>query len=113
MQQLRSELMALSTRANAILRPVLEDYSKLAGQLARGNKQKVAERIAQIEQYRNSVLHRITDIADYLNWFEATQIGTRSGAFDSYLKAANEISLQDNRRSGPIAEYMDQLQQEF
>jgi hypothetical protein len=113
MQQLRADLTALSTRANAILRPVLDDYSSLAAQLARGKTRGVAERIAQIELYRNSVLNRMTDIGDYLNWFEATQLGTRSGAFDSYLKAANEISAQESRRSTPITEYMDQLQQEF
>jgi hypothetical protein len=113
MQKLRADLAGLSTRANAILRPVLDDYAQLATQLARGKTRGAAERIARIEQYRNSVLNRMTDIADYLNWFEATQIGTRSGAFDGYLKAANELKVQESRRSGPITEYMDQLQQEF
>jgi hypothetical protein len=37
----------------------------------------------------------------------------RSGAFDSYLKVANEISERDRKRSDPIARYLDSLEKEY
>jgi ribosomal 50S subunit-associated protein YjgA (DUF615 family) len=113
MGALRSALAALSTQGNALLRPALNDYAQLALDVQRGKTKQVRERVVRIEQYRAAVLQRNGEIADYLNWYEATQIGARSNAFDSYLKAANEISEQEARRKTPIAEYLDQLQQEF
>lgn len=110
---LRKNLSTLEARANAILRPVLRDYGQLAHDIARSRLKNASDRLEQIEQYRTLVLHRIGEIADYLNWYEATQIGTRSGAFDSYLKAANDLSAQEARRRNPIAQYLDELQQEF
>jgi hypothetical protein len=113
MGALRSSLAALGTQANALLRPALNDYAQIALDVQRGKTKHVRDRVARIEQYRTAVLHRNGEIADYLNWYEATQIGARSNAFDSYLKAANEISQEEARRKTPIAEYLDQLQKEF
>jgi hypothetical protein len=59
------------------------------------------------------VLRRCSDIADYLNWFEATQMGSRSNTFDNYLKTANEISEQDRKQKSPIARYLDEFELEF
>ena len=70
------EIVALSTRANAQLRPVLAGYEEIFARLARGTTRGVNERVHRVETYRTAVLHRTTDIADYLNWFEATQLGT-------------------------------------
>jgi hypothetical protein len=109
----RHEVIALSTRANALMKPVLSEYEQLFAQLARGKTRGVRERLALIEEYRAAVVHRIADIGDYLNWFEATQMGSRSGAFDSYLKVANEISEHDRKRSDPISRYLDSLEREY
>jgi hypothetical protein len=105
--------VALSARGNALLRPVISEYSALALQLQRGKTRNVPERLAGIEEYRQAVLHRMTEISDYLSWFEATQFGTRSDAFDGYLKVAREITAAEARRENPISKYLDQLQQEF
>jgi cytochrome c peroxidase len=61
------------------------------------------------------VLHRRGEIADYLNWFEATQLGTRSSAFDSYLLTARTIEREKMRTAASleIAKYLDLLQEEF
>ena len=48
-----------------------------------------------------------------LNWYEATQLGTRTNAFDSYLKAANEVSREEMRRDDPIARYLNLLEKEY
>jgi hypothetical protein len=109
----QKSLIALSTQANALIRPVVADYEEIFGLLARGKTRRLAERIEETERYRATILHRRGEIADYLNWYEATQLGTRTNAFDSYLKAAHELSRDEAHRSEPIAKYLDQLEQEY
>jgi hypothetical protein len=106
-------IIALGSRANALYRPVIADYEAVFASLSKGNKRGVRERLAAGEHTRALVIRRTADIADYLNWFEATQMGLRSDTFDSYLKTANEISTQNQRRAGPIGEYLDELEKEF
>ena len=106
-------IVTLSARANALYRPVLVDYEQAFALLARGKTGGVRERLARIDQYRTSVLRRTAEIADYLNWYEGTQLGGHSNAFDSYLKTASEISEQEQKRRDPIARYLDDFEQEY
>jgi len=108
-----TEVIALSTRANALMRPVVSDYEQIFALLSRGKTHGLRERLAKAEEYRALVLRRTSDIADYLNWWEATQMQSRSGTFDSYLRTASEISEQDRKQKGPIEEYLDQMELEF
>jgi hypothetical protein len=108
-----AEILQLSTRANALLRPVVDDYEKTFTLLARGKTHGLRARLAKTEEYRAFALRRTSDIADYLNWFEGTQMKSRSETFDDYLKTANEISEQDRKQTGPISQYLDALEQEF
>jgi hypothetical protein len=107
------EILALSTRANTLFRPVIADYEEIFSLLSRGKSRGMRDRLAKADESRRAVLRQTTEIADYLNWFEATQMGTLSGAFDNYLKTANEISEQDQKRKSPIGRYLDELEQEF
>jgi len=107
------EILELSTRSNALMRPVVVDYEQIFSLLARGKKRGIRDRFASAEKYRSFALRRISDIADYLNWFEGTQMKSRSETFNSYLKTANELSDQDRKQKGPIGEYLDELEQEF
>ena len=108
-----AEIVALSARANTLMRPLVGDYEEIFALLARGKTHGLRDRLAKVEEYRVFVLKRTSQIADYLNWFEATQMKTRSGAFDNYLKTANEISEQDRQQKGAIDRYLDELEQEF
>lgn len=109
----RGELVELSTRASALFRPVLTDYVQIFSLLARGKSHGVHDRLVKAEQYRSFVLHRCSDIADYLNWFEGTQMGSKSDTFANYLKTANEILEQDRKQKNPIARYLDEFELEF
>ncbi len=106
-------LVALSTRANALYRPVLGEYEEICALLARGKTRGMRARLDRVGEYRASVLRRVAEIADYLNWYEGTQMGVRSNAFDGYLKTANEISDLDRVRRDPIARYLDAIQKEY
>jgi hypothetical protein len=108
-----TEIVALSARANPLMRPVMVDYEEIFALLSRGKTHGLRDRLSKAEDYRTFVLKRTTAIADYLNWFEATQMKTRSGAFDNYLKTATELSEQDRQQKNAIGRYLDQLEQEF
>ncbi|MEP6669487.1 MAG: hypothetical protein ABJF10_10065 [Chthoniobacter sp.] len=108
-----AEIIALGTRGNALLRPVVTDYEQIFALLARGKTRGMRERLAKVEEYRAFVLKRMSEIADYLNWFEATQMKTKSGAFDNYLKTVNELSDQARKQKGPIERYLDELEKQF
>ena len=107
------ELVELSTRAGALLQPVVVDYEQIFALLARGKTRGLRDRLAKAEEYRAFAARRMSDIADYLNWFEGTQMKSRSGTFDNYLKTANELSEQDRKQNGPIGRYLDELELEF
>lgn len=108
-----AKIIALSTRANAVFRPILVDYEAAFSLLARGKTKGVSERLASVQKYRTTVLQRMSDIADYLNWFEATQpVGTKHD-FDEYLKTARDIAEEDRKQRDPIARYLDALEREY
>ena len=69
--------------------------------------------MAKAEEYRQRALRRVSDISDYLNWFEATQMQSRSGVFDDYLKTAREISEQDRKQKSLVGKYLDELEKEL
>jgi cytochrome c peroxidase len=60
-------------------------------------------------------VQRGNDITDYMNWYEATQVRTYSGAFDSYLKTARDLDREDaeRKKNDPISRYLDTLEKEF
>lgn len=108
-----NEVVALATRANLLMRPVVADYEKIFGMLEQGKTRGMRERLAKAEEYRALVTKRSSEIADYLNWFEATQMKTMSGAFDNYLHTAEELSEQDRKHKGPISRYLDEIESQF
>jgi len=114
-QAQQKEIVALSTKANPLLRPVLADYEEVFALLGKGRTRGVAERIHQAEVYRTAVLERKNEISDYLNWFEATQMGGRSGAFDNYLRAARAVEKESphTTTSAAISAYLDIIEDEL
>lgn len=104
----------LLTKAHPLLRPVLTEYQQIAGELARGKTRNVDKSLASIANYRSMIVERMDKISDYLNWFEATQMPERSGAFEGYFKAAEALeNQQPRRRVDALSRYVDQVEREF
>jgi len=108
----QASLVTLSAQANALYRPIIAEYEQLFALLARGKTRGIRERLTKVEQYRESVLRRTVDIADYLNWFEATQMSAKSNAFEGYLKIANELEAP-LKRTDPITQYLDEIEEQL
>lgn len=108
-------VIALSTRANAVFQPVVAGYEQVLALLIRGKTKDLRQRMANIEVYRGTVLHRMDDIANYMNWYEATQLGIRSEAFEGFLRAARDAE-QDTRSLAPaeaIRRYLDSFEKQL
>ena len=52
----------------------------------------------------------MSEIDDYMNWFEATQMSSGSGNFTGYLKAADQSQGPAPRRHDPLSVYVDALE---
>jgi hypothetical protein len=113
LQKFGRELLLLAARANPVLRPVIQDYQQIAGQLVLGKNRAVAARLIELKTLRAKLSARMSDVDDYMNWFEAAKLQTRSGNFDDYLKAADDLAVQRPRRRGPVSVYLDAVEQEF
>ncbi len=117
LEQARAGVVGLGIRANALFRPVLSEYEQILGRLIRGKTGDIPERLASVEALRKRVLQRAGAISDYLNWYEATQLGVPSKDFESFMRASKDISAEGPSRSSTqakrISEYLDQLEAEF
>lgn len=103
-------LVALSAQANPLFRSVIADYQQVALDLLRGRTNGLPEHLDALARYREMIVTRMGDIADYLNWYEATQMHTSSNSFDGYIKTANELSAPPAGRADAISRYMEKLQ---
>jgi hypothetical protein len=100
-------LTGLGTNATAYYRPVVAEYQEIVNLLLRGKTRGLKSRIAKADELRADLHKRMTAITDYLNWFEATQVSVRSGKFEGYLKAANELA-EPPPRQDPLSRFMDE-----
>ena len=108
--QMSQELLLLIASAHPVLRPVAREYQQIAARLARGKRRGIAKRLARLNFTRRDLATRMGEIDDYMNWFEATQMESQSGAFNGYLKAANQSQVSAPRRRDPLSIYLDALE---
>ncbi len=103
------DLAALSTGAHALFRPVIAEYEQILAQIERGKIKDVPKQLASAATYRAMILSRLGDINDYLNWIEATQTPTESGAFKSTPSALPASP----KRADAISKYLDAMEKAF
>jgi hypothetical protein len=113
LDQLRRDLMFFVPQANPVLRPIAREYQEIAALLVRGKRRGIAKRLTRLEFTREQLTSRMSDIDDYMNWFEATQMKTGSGNFTGYLKAADQSRLPPRKRSDPLSIYVDAVEDQF
>ncbi|PYL57558.1 MAG: hypothetical protein DMF31_10510, partial [Verrucomicrobia bacterium] len=108
--QMSQDLLLLIASAHPVLRPVAREYQQIAALLVRGKRRGIAKRLARLNFTRRDLATRMGEIDDYMNWFEATQMDSQSGAFNAYLKAANQSQVSAPRRRDPLSVYLDALE---
>ena len=107
------DLLLLTARANPVLRPIVQEYQQIAALLTNGKRKGLTARLARLQTARARLATCMSEIDDYMNWFEATQSKTKSGAFVDYLKAAQEQNEARPRRRDALSVYLDALEEQF
>src|SRR5919197_213539 len=113
LDQLKRDLMFLVPQTNPVLRPIEREYQEIVALLARGKRRAVVKRLSRLELTRQQLAGRMTEIDDYMNWFEATQMNSGSGNFTGYLKAVDQSQIPAPRRHDPLSVYVDALEDQF
>jgi hypothetical protein len=113
LDQLKRDLMFVVPQCNPVLRPIGREYQEIVALLARGKRRGIPKRLSRLELTRQQLASRMTEIDDYLNWFEATQMNSGSGNFTGYLKAADQSQVPAPRRHDPLSVYVDALEEQF
>jgi len=107
------DFVLLAARANPILRPIVQEYQQIAALLTNGKRKGLTARLARVQTARARLATCMSEIDDYMNWFEATQSKTKSGAFVDYLNAAQEQNEARPRRRDALSVYLDALEEQF
>jgi len=105
-----SNLQGLTAQANPLYRPIVGEYQSIVAEMQRGRTRHLDVRLKSISNYRDMVTTRVEQVADYLNWFEATQMVNRSNSFDDYMKTANQLSNDAPKRDDEISHYLDGIE---
>jgi hypothetical protein len=113
LEQVSRELLLLSARAHPSYRAIVQEDYEIVQLLVRGKTRDVGERLARIARARKLAERQTREIDDYLNWYEATQLKTMSGAFTEVLKQADQGEKSEHRRRDPISVYLDSLETEM
>jgi hypothetical protein len=114
LRTLNQRLQLLSGRAHTLYQPIIREYQEIALSIERRKTKRIPQRLAEARGTREQLSRRMSAIGDYMNWFEATQARTASGAFREYLKAAEIASERPlQRRRDPISVYLDAMEAQF
>jgi hypothetical protein len=113
LSRVSTNLQLLGPSANPVLRPVVQEYQAITQLLVAGKHAGLSKRLAKLKATRSRLAARMNDIDDYMNWFEATQSATKSGAFGGYLQSAAEKRAPDRRRRDALSVYLDALEEQF
>ena len=110
LSQLNRDLLVFVAQANPVLRPIAREYEQITALLARGKRRGVAKHLSHLDATRKQLAARMSDIDDYMNWFEATQMKNGSGNFADYLKAVDQSQSSASKRHDPLSVYVDALE---
>src|SRR5438477_2976917 len=107
--ELGQRLTLLAARAHPLLRPVVVDYQLAAELVARKKRHGLVRRLAGSAALRQRIAARMSEVDDFMNWYEATQAKTASGAFRDYLHTADTSEAVPRRRDA-LSVYLDALE---
>jgi hypothetical protein len=94
------------------MRPIVREYQEIVSLMAVQKGRHLAKRLADVQALRGRLIDRMTEIDDYMNWFEATQLTKKTGTFSGYLRAADSEAVHF-RRHDPLSVYLDSLENQF
>ncbi len=114
LNNLSVRLLGLESQSNPLMREVVAAYQGLVVELFHHQSHGLKARLAALADYRARLADHMDQIADYLNWYEATQRTQASGSFDEYIRTADDVEKDAAApRTDPISKYMDSIEQQL
>jgi hypothetical protein len=104
------QLRLLSARVHPLYGTIVQEEYAVVALLLRGKPHGIPERLNRIAHDRVAIDRQAKMIDDYLNWYEATQLKSLSGAFTQVLKSSSDS--KPPRRYDPISVYLDSIEME-
>jgi len=104
-------LMRLETRAHPLYRPVVSEFREVASALAVKPRRDAPKRIAAAGELRAALAGRTTAVADYMNWFEASQLESLPEGAPDLAAGLPEVGAPPRRDA--ISAALDAAQKEF
>jgi len=105
MRECTVRLFNLEFRAHPLFHPLLEEYRNIVTRLASKPKAPVSSKIQELENTRMLLVERSRKIADYLNWFEVTQLDEAENPH--YQPSRTPAAIP---RNNPYSLYLDSLE---
>ena len=110
----RRGLIELSGRASPLSRPIILGYQNVVDTLMQERTKGVGQHLQALAEARKKVLKERENIADYINWYEATQVPEQSGDFEGYFRAMRQLEHpKPVHRPDAISAYLDGLETEY
>lgn len=113
LKQNENRLLFLSYRAFPLHRPMIHEYQIILLQIVDGNVKGVDQKLARLSKLRSLISRSTNNANDYLNWYEATQLKMRSGAFLEYQQTLNALNRPLPPRNDNLSKYLDEIENEF
>ncbi len=104
-------LTRLMLRAHPVYRPLIQEYQTAVRLLAKGKPPKtLPTTLNRLASTREKLAATLRQIEDHLDWFQTTQSTSPSGAFDGYLKTADQLDQAPPPRPDPLSRYLDEIE---
>ncbi len=106
-------LTALMPRAHVLFRPAINDFIVVFRELQEGKSKDADARITALRSSVKKAFEQAKAVEDHLDWFEASETKSYSGAFDDYLRLPKIIEKELPARTDPLSRHLDALDAEF
>jgi len=87
LKQKADDLLRLEVRAHPLMRPMVAEYRAIVSDLALRPKKNVKTRLVQNGELVAAIVGKSSEVADFMNWYEASQLQTPSGTFTEALQS--------------------------
>lgn len=105
------QLVRLSVRCFPEYRQIITEYCRVIAALQHGlPPEEAIELFGPLIEVREAYTAASLRARDYLDWYEITKLGGRSGSFNSYLDAMKMLRAAPDRRETPVSRYLDDIQ---
>ncbi len=114
LENCRQALEGVRVRCFPLYRPIIDQYQAAAERLMKGDQDGVEELLKEGDELRGQIRSVMTRTKDFMNYYEATQVGERSGDFKGYHELLDQMRSQKPKPRGDrISTHLDELEREF